>query len=93
MHSEAADLDAVFAGDSFDERGFACDFDELFAGVAVLVEGADVTRGHGAREGDGDGVLDWRGRVSPGEGDRVGIGGEEEQGKGRKVASEGGRKT
>lgn len=57
MYSETADLDAVLARDVLDERGLAGDFDEFFAGVAVLVEGADVAGGHGAGEGDGDGVL------------------------------------
>lgn len=57
MDTEASDLDTVFAGDVFHEWGLARDFDELFAGVPVLVEGADVAGGHGAGEGDGDGVL------------------------------------
>ena len=57
MDAEAADLDAVFACNGFDEGGFADDLDEFFAGVAGLVEGADVAGGHGVGEGDGDGVL------------------------------------
>ena len=46
MHAETTDFDAVAAGDAFDERRFAGDFEELFAGVAVLIEGADVTGCH-----------------------------------------------
>ncbi len=52
MDAEAADLDAVPARDAFDERRLAGDLDELLAGVAVLVEGADVARGHLVGEGD-----------------------------------------
>ena len=57
MDAEATDLDAVSARDAFDERWLAGDFDELLAGVAVLVKGADVARGHVVGEGDVDGVL------------------------------------
>ena len=64
MHTEAADLNAVFARDVLDEGGFAGDFDEFFAGVAVLIEGADVARSHGLRKWDGDGVLGEGGLVA-----------------------------
>ena len=58
MDSKPADFDAVFAGDGFHERRLAGDFDEFFAGVAFLVEGADVAGCHGLGEGDGDGMLE-----------------------------------
>lgn len=54
---EAANLDAVFAGDVLYERGLADDADELLASIAVLEDVADVAGGHGAVERDGDGVL------------------------------------
>lgn len=57
MDTEASDLNAVFAGDVLQERRLARDFDELFAGVPVLVKGADVAGGHGPGEGGGDGML------------------------------------
>jgi hypothetical protein len=59
VDGETTNLDAVLARDVLDERGLADDFDELFAGVAVLVEVADVAGCHCAVEGDGDGVLFW----------------------------------
>ena len=58
MNTEASDLDAMFTTDVFDEWWFACDFDEGFACVAVLVEGADVAGGDGGGEGEGDCVLE-----------------------------------
>lgn len=57
MDAEATDLDAVGAADGFDGGGFAGNFDEGLAGVAVLVESADVAGGEGGGEWDGDGVL------------------------------------
>jgi hypothetical protein len=57
VDGETANLDAVLARDVLDERGLADDFDEFLAGVAVLVEVADVAGCHCAVEGDGDGVL------------------------------------
>lgn len=57
MDGEASDFNAVFTRNVLDERGLADDFDEFFAGVAVLVDVADVAGCHGAVEGDGDGVL------------------------------------
>ena len=57
MHSESTNLDAVFARDGLDGGRLAGDFDELLACVPVLVDVADVPRGHGAVEGDGDCVL------------------------------------
>lgn len=57
MYAKASDLDAMLACDIFDEGRFAGDADEGFAGVAVLVKGADVTGCEGGGEGEGDGVL------------------------------------
>ena len=57
VDSEPANLHAVLARDVAHERGLANDLDELLAGVAVLVDVADITGGHGAVEGDGDCVL------------------------------------
>lgn len=58
MDCKATDFDAVLARNVLDKGGLAGDFDEFLACVAVLVEVADVARGHGAVEGDGDCVLD-----------------------------------
>lgn len=57
MDAEATHLDAMGAADGLDGGGFASDFDEGLAGVAVLVKGADVAGGEGCIEGNGDGVL------------------------------------
>jgi len=57
MDAESADLDAVPARDSFDERRLAGDFDKLLTSVTVLVEGADVAGGDLMGEGDVDCVL------------------------------------
>lgn len=59
VDGKAPNLHAVLAGDVLDDGRLAGDFDEFFAGVPVLVEVADVARGHGAGEGDGDCVLGW----------------------------------
>ena len=52
MYCKAADLDAVLARNILDERRFANDLDELLAGIALLIEGADVARCHLFSEGD-----------------------------------------
>lgn len=57
MHAEAADLDAVAAGDGLDGGGLAGDADEALAGVALGEEVADVAAAHGGREGDVDCML------------------------------------
>lgn len=57
MHAEASDFDAVGAGDVFDQRRLAGNADERLAGVALLVEGADVAGGERGGEREGDGVL------------------------------------
>lgn len=57
VDSEAADLDTVLARDVLDQGRFTDNLDEFLAGVAVLVDVADVAGGHCAVEGDGDGVL------------------------------------
>jgi hypothetical protein len=62
VHGKATNLDAVFAANVFHERRLADDFDEFFAGVAVLVDVADVTGCHCAVEGNGDCVL-WESLV------------------------------
>ena len=59
VDGETTDFDAVLARDVLDERGLADNLDELLAGVAVLVQVADVAGCHCAVEGDGDGVLFW----------------------------------
>lgn len=57
VYCEAADFDAVLAGNVADERGLANDLDKLLAGIAVLVDVADVSRGHSPVERDRNGVL------------------------------------
>jgi hypothetical protein len=57
VHREATNLDAMLARDILDERRLADNLDELFTGVSVLVEVADVAGCHGTVERDGDGVL------------------------------------
>jgi hypothetical protein len=57
VDGETTDFDAVLAGDVLDEWGLANDLNELLAGVAVLVQVADVARCHCAVERNGDGVL------------------------------------
>ena len=57
MNAEASHFDTVGAADGFDGRGFAGNFDKGLAGVAVLVEGADVAGSEAGGEGDGDCVL------------------------------------
>ncbi|GKT96419.1 LOW QUALITY PROTEIN: putative amino acid decarboxylase [Colletotrichum tofieldiae] len=58
VNSEAADLDAVLVHDVLDQRRLADNLDELLAGVAVLVDLADVTRGDGLVQWNVDGGLD-----------------------------------
>jgi hypothetical protein len=62
VHGKATNLDAVLSRNVFHEWGLADDFDEFFAGVAVLVDVADVTGCHCAVEGNGDCVL-WESLV------------------------------
>ena len=57
VYGKAADFNTVLARNRLHERRLAGDFDEFFSGVSVLVDVADVAGGHGAVEGDGDGVL------------------------------------
>jgi len=57
VDAETSHFDAVGAADGFDGGGFADDFYEGLAGVAVLVEGADVAGGERGGEGNGYGVL------------------------------------
>jgi len=57
VDGKSTDLNAVAAGNVLDERGLADDLDELLAGVAVLVEVADVTGGHLLLQRDADRVL------------------------------------
>ena len=58
MDSEATNLNTVLAGDVLDERRLADNLDKLLAGVAVLVQVADVALGHSAVERDRDCVLE-----------------------------------
>lgn len=58
MDGETADLNTVATGDVLHEGSLASDLDELLAGVAVLVEVADVPGGHLLGEGNADGVVD-----------------------------------
>lgn len=57
VDGEAADFDAVAAGNVLDHWGLADNLDELLASVSVLVDVANVTRGDGLRERDVDGEL------------------------------------
>ena len=57
VDGETTNLNAVLARDVLDKWGLAHDLDKLLAGVAVLVDVADVTGRHCTVEGDGDGVL------------------------------------
>ena len=61
MDAEATDLDAVGTADGFDGGGLADDFHEGLAGVAVLVKSTNVAGGEGGGEGDGYGVLLFKG--------------------------------
>lgn len=58
VNSETSNLDTVLVLDGLDERGLTDDLDQLLAGVPVLVDLADVARGHGLVEGDVDGQVD-----------------------------------
>jgi hypothetical protein len=62
VYGKATNLDTVLSRNVFHERGLADDFDKFFAGVAVLVDVADVTGCHCAVEGNGDCVL-WESLV------------------------------
>lgn len=57
VHGKAANLHTVTASNVLDQRSLAHDLDELLTGVTVLVEVADITRGHLLGERDADGVL------------------------------------
>lgn len=57
MDGKATDLHTVTAGDILDQRRFADNLDEFLAGVAVLVQVADVTRAHFLFERDTDRML------------------------------------
>lgn len=57
MDREAAHFDTMSTRNGFDEGGFAGDLDELFTGIAVLVDVADVAGDHLLVQRDGYGVL------------------------------------
>lgn len=57
VNSEATNLNSMLARDVLDQRRLASNLDELLSGVSVLVQVADVARGHGLVERDGDGML------------------------------------
>lgn len=57
MNAKAANLDAVGTRDVFDEWRFACNADERFTRVAILVEGTNIAGGEGGGEGEGYRVL------------------------------------
>lgn len=58
VDSKTTDLDAMLTGDVLDQRRLTNNLDELLAGVTLLVDVADVTRGHLLLEGHADGVLE-----------------------------------
>lgn len=47
MNTETADLNAVRTGDGLDGGSFANNLDKGLAGIAILVDGADITGGEG----------------------------------------------
>lgn len=58
VDSESTNLNAVTASNVLDERGLANNFHKLLTSIAVLVEVADVTRGHLLLQRNANGVLD-----------------------------------
>jgi hypothetical protein len=54
VHGKPTNLDTVTTSDVLDQGCLADDLDELLAGVAVLVEVADIAGGHFFFEGDAD---------------------------------------
>lgn len=54
VNGKAADFNAVAASNVLDNGRLADDLHKLLASVAVLVDVADITRGHGLLERDAD---------------------------------------
>lgn len=57
MDGESSNFNAVLAGDVLNGRRFSNYLDEFLACVSILVELTDVTRLHGFRERNVNGVL------------------------------------
>jgi hypothetical protein len=57
VNGEATNLDTVAASDVLNDRRLTDDLDKLFTGVAVLVDVANIARGHFRLEGDADCLL------------------------------------
>jgi hypothetical protein len=57
VNGEATDFNAVAASNILDNGWLADDLHKLLASIAVLVDVADVTRGHGLFERNVDGQL------------------------------------
>lgn len=57
VDGEATNFHAMAAGNVLDQRSLANDLNQFLAGVAVLINVSNVTRGHLLGQGDADGVL------------------------------------
>lgn len=58
VHGETTNLNTVTTSNVLNEGSLASDLDELLTSVAVLVDVANITRGHLLVQGDADGVLE-----------------------------------